>query len=248
MLRISLFNCVGYALLISSILLTACVPVQGTGTPESSPAAESPTIGASSPTPDTQATIDASVRGTLAALPPATTAPTQSTAPTRVPTASLQPRTSTPTLSPTPANTVSPTQTIAPTETPTQVPTAAPTPTPTPTTAPEPTPTVSPPRSGGATPIPYSSSVFPHILAGTATINGSNAPTGTVVAAWIGGNLAGATSVKSGGKYSLALGQVLGQPPFGGKVITFTIGSLTAHQQIKWQSGGADPLSLTASQ
>ncbi len=100
----------------------------------------------------------------------------------------------------------------------------------------------------GATPIPYSPSVIPHILVGTATINGSNAPTGEVVAAWIGGNLAGATSVKSGGEYSLALGQVLGQPSFSGKLITFTIGSLTAKQQINWKYGGADSLNLTASQ
>ena len=46
----------------------------------------------------------------------------------------------------------------------------------------------------------------------------------------------------------LALGDVLGQPSFSGKLITFTNGSLTAQQKINWQSGGADPLNLTASQ
>ena len=85
----------------------------------------------------------------------------------------------------------------------------------------------------------------PVVFAGKVTIDGSPLIAGTIVSAWIDGNLAGSTASKSDGTYALRIPQVPGQN-FTGKEITFMIGSLIANTKATWQPGGGGELDLRA--
>ena len=107
----------------------------------------------------------------------------------------------------------------------------------------DPTPQAAP------TPLPFSPGAAPHVFVETATINGLAAPQRTIISAWVEGTLSGVSEVDSNGEYgALIVGQIIGEPSYGGKTITFTIGNLTAGQTAIWQSGSADVLDLTATQ
>lgn len=159
----------------------------------------------------------------------------------------------------TPVPTDTPPPAPQPTATPTAMPTSTPTPTPAPTPTPEPTPTPThgpqassasdPTPQAAPTPLPFSPGAAPHVFVGTATINGLAAPQGTIISAWVEGTLSGVSEVDSNGEYgALIVGQIIGEPSYGGKTITFTIGNLTAWQTAIWQSGSADVLDLTATE
>ena len=84
--------------------------------------------------------------------------------------------------------------------------------------------------------------VPPHVFFGTATVNGLFAPAGTPVAALIGGEQRGSTTVESNGRYQILVA------PGTGTAITFRVGTLTADQTATWEQGGATPnFDLTAS-
>jgi hypothetical protein len=79
---------------------------------------------------------------------------------------------------------------------------------------------------------------------GTATIDGTPAPDGAVVTAWVEGNLAAATTLREG-RFGFAV-----EPPKGssyiGKTVIFKVGECEASPTIVWESGAADPLDLVA--
>ena len=85
-------------------------------------------------------------------------------------------------------------------------------------------------------------SVPPHIFIGNATVNGLNAPSGTVITAMIGGESKGSVTVGSNGEYG-ALHVASGS----GSEITFVLDSLTASETATWEQGGASVLALNAS-
>jgi hypothetical protein len=228
--------------------MTACLTVQP------SPVNDTPPSGAGALPqppllPKLKLPTEAPVQATLTPIPTDTPTPTQ-------------PPTATPTPTAIPTSTPAPTPTPLPTATPMPTPTPAPTPTPTPEPTPTQTHTPRPQNNGSdsnsdsapqstptPTPLPFSPGSTPHIFVGTATINGLAAPPGTMVSAWIDGTLSGIAEVDDNGEYgALVVGQIIGEPPYGGKTITFTIGSLTAGQTAIWQSGAADVLDLTATQ
>jgi hypothetical protein len=214
--------------------MTACFTVQPSpinGTPPSGAGGATPAAA----TPEVEATTEAPVQATLTPILTDTPTPTQ-------------PPTATPTPTAIPTSTPAPTPTPLPTATPMPTPTPAPTPTPTPEPTPTQTPTPRPQNNGSdsnsdfapqstptPTPLPFSPGSTPHIFVGTATINGLAAPPGTMVSAWIDGTLSGIAEVDDNGEYgALVVGQIIGEPPYGGKTITFNIGSLTAGQTAIW--------------
>ena len=204
--------------------------------------------------------------------PPVPTSPPTPTS-TPVPTFSLTPTsTPVPTFPPTPTST--PVPTFPPTPTSTPVPTSPPTPTSTPVPTSSPTPTTTPAPTApvvlpAATPIPPSTQTptplpeppdcyatfvptpptssgqsLPHVIAGSATIDGTPAPDGSVVTAWVGGNLAAATTLTQG-RFGFSV-----EPPMGhsyvGKTVLFKVGECEASPTITWQAGAVDPVKLTA--
>lgn len=194
------------------------------------------------------------------ATPQATTNPTPPAAP--VPT--VEPE-ALPTATPMPTPTSAPTPTSTPTPTSAPVPTATPTPTSTPTPVPAvpiilpPTATAVPPMTKTPTPLPRSANCFstfmptppatsgqslPQIIVGSATIDGTPAPDGTVVTAWVEGNPAAATTL-SQGQFGLSV-----EPPPGssyvGKTVLFKVGECAASSTIVWQAGAADLIDLAA--
>ena len=121
-----------------------------------------------------------------------------------------------------------------------------------------------------------SSSVPPHAFVGTVTINGTPAPDGTVVTAWVEGGAASTLQLKatatddssqlgsdvvnvqvvprmkiastavSDGNYAVVVRQLQGES-FAGRTVIFIIENLEATQTGIWQQGGADVLHLTGS-
>ena len=87
--------------------------------------------------------------------------------------------------------------------------------------------------------------VIPHAFLGAATINGSPAADGTVVAALVDGRQVAAKSV-SGGSYPVLLVEPDGDS-FVGKVVTFTIGGFPAAETAFWLQGEVTELNLNAS-
>jgi hypothetical protein len=85
-------------------------------------------------------------------------------------------------------------------------------------------------------------SVPPHIFIGSATVNGLNAPSGTVITAMIGGDAKGSVNVGSNGAYG-----PLHVASGSGSEITFVLDSLTASETATWEQGGASVLALNAS-
>ena len=87
--------------------------------------------------------------------------------------------------------------------------------------------------------------VIPHAFLGSATINGSPAADGTVVAALVDGRQVAAKSV-SGGSYPVLLVEPDGDS-FVGKTVTFTIGGFPASETAFWIQGLVTELNLNAS-
>ena len=85
---------------------------------------------------------------------------------------------------------------------------------------------------------------LPHGFLGSATVNGSPAANGTVVAALVDGQQVAAKSV-TGGTYPVLLVEPSGES-FVGKTVTFTIGGIAAAQTFIWQQGEVTELNLTA--
>ena len=85
-------------------------------------------------------------------------------------------------------------------------------------------------------------SVPPHIFIGNATVNGLNAPSGTVITAMIGGDAKGSVNVGSNGAYG-----PLHVASGSGSEITFQLDALTASETATWEQGGASVLALNAS-
>ena len=86
--------------------------------------------------------------------------------------------------------------------------------------------------------------VIPHAFLGLATINGSPAADGTVVAALVDGQQVVAKSV-SGGSYPVLLIEPANDS-FVGKIITFTIGGIPANETALWTQGEVTQLNLSA--
>ena len=86
--------------------------------------------------------------------------------------------------------------------------------------------------------------VIPHAFLGLATINGSPAADGTVVAALIDGRQVTAKSV-SGGSYPVLLVEPANDS-FVGKIVTFTIGGIPANETALWTQGEVTELNLSA--
>ena len=86
--------------------------------------------------------------------------------------------------------------------------------------------------------------VIPHAFLGSATVNGSPAANGTVVAALVDGQQVAAKSV-TGGTYPVLLVEPSGES-FDGKTVTFTIGGIAAAQTFIWEQGEVTELNLTA--
>ena len=87
--------------------------------------------------------------------------------------------------------------------------------------------------------------VMPHAFLGLATVNGSPASDGTVVAALVDGRQVVAESV-SGGSYPVLLVEP-DADSFVGKTVTFTIGGIPANETALWAQGEVTQLNLTAS-
>jgi len=85
-------------------------------------------------------------------------------------------------------------------------------------------------------------SVPPHLFIGTATVNGLNAPSGTVITAMIGGEAKGSVKVGSNGAYTRLL-----VSSGSGSEISFVLDSLTADETATWEQGGSTVLALNAS-
>ncbi len=86
--------------------------------------------------------------------------------------------------------------------------------------------------------------VMPHAFLGLATINGSPAVNGTVVAALVDGRQIVAKSV-SGGSYPVLLVEPANDS-FVGKTVTFTIGGIPANETALWTQGEVTELNLSA--
>ena len=86
--------------------------------------------------------------------------------------------------------------------------------------------------------------VAPHAFLGSATVNGSPAADGTVVAALVDGQQVVAKPV-TGGSYPVLLVDPSGES-FDGKMVTFTIGGIAADQTFIWRMGEVTYLDLTA--
>ena len=86
--------------------------------------------------------------------------------------------------------------------------------------------------------------VIPHAFLGLATINGSPAADGTVVAALVDGQQVAAKSV-SGGSYPVLLVEPANDS-FVGKTVTFTIGGIPANETALWTQGEVSELNLSA--
>jgi len=84
----------------------------------------------------------------------------------------------------------------------------------------------------------------PHVFIGSATINGSPAADGMVVAALVDGRQVAAKMV-SGGSYE-AIYVFPTNGSFVGKIVTFTIGGILANETALWKQGGATSLNLSA--
>ncbi|MFC2027695.1 hypothetical protein ACFLU3_03300 [Chloroflexota bacterium] len=144
----------------------------------------------------------------------------------------------------TPVTTTAPVSTPEPTHTPvaietpidTPVTTTAPVSTPEPTSSPAPTTTPSPTPGEETTPIPTDTpepEAEPQICGfnGYVAIDNASVSDGTVISAWIDGELVGSAAT-TGSVYEMT---VSGE--HAGKVVTFKIGSYKATQTSIWESG-----------
>jgi len=87
---------------------------------------------------------------------------------------------------------------------------------------------------------------IPHAFFGSATINGSPASNGTVVAALVDGRQVASKPVSDDGSYPVLLVEPdVGS--FSGKIVTFTIGGFAATETAFWLEGEVTILNLNAS-
>ena len=85
----------------------------------------------------------------------------------------------------------------------------------------------------------------PHVFVGMAMMqDGSTAPDGTMVSAWVGGAEVASATVMDG-NYILIVDQ--GDQSFAGETITFQVGGMDAMETGMWLQGGGDELNLTSS-
>ena len=87
---------------------------------------------------------------------------------------------------------------------------------------------------------------IPHAFFGSATINGSPAANGTVVAALVDGRQIVAKPVSGDGSYPVLLVEP-DTGSFAGKIVTFTIGGFPAAETAFWIEGNVTILNLNAS-
>jgi len=89
--------------------------------------------------------------------------------------------------------------------------------------------------------VAYAQESPPHIFIGSVLgVGGGSVAVGTVVTAYINGELKGSTTVKAGGKYQLEVKQGTGTG------ISFKIGNFDVAETATWAFGGAMVLTLTA--
>ena len=87
----------------------------------------------------------------------------------------------------------------------------------------------------------------PHVFVGAVSVDGSPAPDGTLVTAFIEGKTGAAAQAEvSGGTYTLMVEQPSGGD-YGGKAVTFTVSDLDASPSVPWEFGGADEVNLSVS-
>jgi len=85
----------------------------------------------------------------------------------------------------------------------------------------------------------------PHVFVGMVMMqDGSTAPDGTTVGAWVGGAEVASTTVADG-NYILIVDQ--DEQNFAGETITFQVGGMDAMETGIWIQGGGDELNLTSS-
>ena len=96
----------------------------------------------------------------------------------------------------------------------------------------EPPPDAPPPSDDDHEPPP----LLPHGFAGVARFVNRTDPVleGTAVDAFVNGVKKGETSVRTDGRYAIAVG---GGPDDAGKTVTFTVGGALANETASWQSG-----------
>ena len=181
--------------------------------------------------------------------PTATPEPAQPASRTDTPQLPDSPRpTSTPEPTATPVPDPTATPVPEPTATPVPEPTATPVPAPTPTPVPPtPVPTPAPAATAVPTPTPpapdgtpeRNDAVPPHIIVGTASIDGSPAPAGTAVTAHAGDLEVGSAAVAGdNGNFSFAI-------PYPGAEVTFKVGDITAlNAVVNTEIGGSTVLNL----
>ncbi len=77
----------------------------------------------------------------------------------------------------------------------------------------------------------------PHVLLGTAMLEGEIPPVGTEIVALAGGTILGSTLTRAGGKFTL----LVSRPP-GGGVVTFTVDGVSASESLgNWEFGKIQP-------
>ena len=86
--------------------------------------------------------------------------------------------------------------------------------------------------------------VPPHLFTGVASIDGSPAPDGTAVSAWVQGEKVAAADT-SDGEYVLIVHQPEGAN-YSGSVVNFMIAELEAHEISTWEIGEVEELALNA--
>jgi hypothetical protein len=87
---------------------------------------------------------------------------------------------------------------------------------------------------------------LPHIFVGTVTlVDGTAAPDGTVVSAWVEGVTdAAGTGTTTGGSYKIVANP--GEESWAGLTVTFLVDGSPAAESATFEHGGADVLNLTA--
>ena len=87
----------------------------------------------------------------------------------------------------------------------------------------------------------------PHVFVGTVSVDGSAAPDGTVVTAFIEGKTSPVIQAEvSGGRYKLMVEQPK-DADYDGKAVTFTVSDLETTSTVPWEFGGANEVNLSVS-
>jgi len=87
----------------------------------------------------------------------------------------------------------------------------------------------------------------PHVFVGTVSVDGSAAPDGTVVTAFIEGKTGPVIQAEvSDGRYKLMVEQPK-DAEYDGKAVTFTVSNLETTSTVPWEFGGANEVNLSVS-